>query len=63
MDQVLLGNIIVGWLFLLSIFHSVMFVQVYRRSNDPGGGLALFVAGAVLFGNVLSMLWMVRNNG
>lgn len=63
MDQVLLGNIIAGWLFLLSIFHAVMFVQVYRRSDEPGGGLALFVAGAVFFGNVLSMLWIVRNNG
>jgi hypothetical protein len=63
MDQVLLGKIIVGWLFLLSIFHAVMFVQVYRRSNEPGGGLALFVAGAVVSGSVFSMLWIARNNG
>jgi hypothetical protein len=62
MDQVLLGKIIIGWLFLLTIFHATMFVQVYRRSNEPGGGLAVTVAGAVFFGSLLAMLWIARNN-
>jgi hypothetical protein len=63
MDQTLLGSIIVGWLFLLTIFHAVMFLQVYRRADEPGGGLAVFVAGAVVSGNILAMLWIARNNG
>lgn len=63
MDQVLLANFITGWLFLLTIFHAVMFMQVYRRSDEPGGGLAVVVAGGVLSGTVLAMLWIARNNG
>jgi len=40
-----------------------MFLQVYRRADEPGGGLAVFVAGAVVSGNILAMLWIARNNG
>lgn len=61
MDQLLLANLIVGWLFLLTIFHAVMFFQVYRRSDEPGGVLALFVAGFVFFGTVTAMFWIARN--
>ena len=39
-----------------------MFVQVCRRSNEPGGGLAVTVAGTVLFGSLLAMFWIARNN-
>ena len=62
MDQVLLGKIITGWLFLLTTFHAIMFVQVCRRSNEPGGGLAVTVAGTVLFSSLLAMFWIARNN-
>lgn len=61
MDQILLANFIVGWLFLLTIFHTIMFFQVYRRTHEPGGVLALFVAGFVFFGTMAAMFWIARN--